>query len=274
MNPDTSHAASASLIPPPSHVGIIMDGNGRWAQARGLPRLAGHEGGVENVRGTIKTAVEMGIQCLTLYAFSTENWNRPPEEVKGLLGLIDASSAARGWRAQSTGRPAPSSRQPGAAGVFHPARRSGGRRPNTLQSKADRQYRFQLWRPGRAGAGGAAGLSPGGSILRTSRKRSSPAIYPPPDSRIRTSSSAPAARCDCPTSCSGNPPMPSSMPRMSSGRISAARLFWRPSRATPPGSGASAGFPAPHPGPRRPDPRNPPALPADDLQVSIHPGLT
>ena len=89
MNPDTAHAAGASPIPPPSHVGIIMDGNGRWAQARGLPRLAGHEAGVENVRGTIKTAVEMGIQHLTLYAFSTENWKRPPEEVNGLLALID-----------------------------------------------------------------------------------------------------------------------------------------------------------------------------------------
>ncbi len=71
------------------HVGIIMDGNGRWALARGLPRAAGHRAGVENVRTVVEAGVEAGIRYLTLYAFSTENWNRPPAEVRGLLGLID-----------------------------------------------------------------------------------------------------------------------------------------------------------------------------------------
>jgi undecaprenyl diphosphate synthase len=73
----------------PHHVGIIMDGNGRWAQARGLPRLAGHRAGVENLRRVLRAAVELGIPVLTVYAFSTENWGRPETEVRGLLAIMD-----------------------------------------------------------------------------------------------------------------------------------------------------------------------------------------
>jgi undecaprenyl diphosphate synthase len=73
----------------PSHVAIIMDGNGRWARARGLPRLAGHRAGVENLRRVIEAAVEFGIHTLTIYAFSTENWARPPDEVRGLLNILE-----------------------------------------------------------------------------------------------------------------------------------------------------------------------------------------
>nr|HID12844.1 isoprenyl transferase [Anaerolineae bacterium] len=73
----------------PRHVGIIMDGNGRWARARGLPRLAGHRAGTENLRRVLRAAVELGIQILTIYAFSTENWGRPEDEVKGLLSILE-----------------------------------------------------------------------------------------------------------------------------------------------------------------------------------------
>jgi undecaprenyl diphosphate synthase len=73
----------------PKHVGIIMDGNGRWAQARGLPRLAGHRAGTENIRNILRAAVELGVQVLTIYAFSTENWGRPRAEVRGLLRLVE-----------------------------------------------------------------------------------------------------------------------------------------------------------------------------------------
>ncbi|MCS7260380.1 MAG: isoprenyl transferase [Anaerolineae bacterium] len=72
----------------PQHVGIIMDGNGRWAQRRGLPRLAGHRAGVENIRRVLRACVELGIKILTIYAFSTENWKRPEEEVQGLLNIF------------------------------------------------------------------------------------------------------------------------------------------------------------------------------------------
>ena len=70
------------------HVAIIMDGNGRWAKARHLPRTVGHQRGVEAVRTLVRAAREMGLEVLTLYAFSTENWNRPEEEVSSLMGLL------------------------------------------------------------------------------------------------------------------------------------------------------------------------------------------
>lgn len=73
----------------PTHVAIIMDGNGRWAQARGLPRLAGHKAGTENLRRIITASVEFGIQYLTIYAFSTENWGRPKDEVQGLMHILE-----------------------------------------------------------------------------------------------------------------------------------------------------------------------------------------
>jgi len=72
----------------PQHVGIIMDGNGRWAQARGLPRSAGHRAGVENMRRVLRSAVRFGIPILTVYAFSTENWSRPESEVRVLLSIL------------------------------------------------------------------------------------------------------------------------------------------------------------------------------------------
>ena len=72
----------------PAHVAIIMDGNGRWAKQRGLPRQAGHRAGVENLRRIIDACVEFGIQILTIYAFSTENWGRPASEVRGLMRIF------------------------------------------------------------------------------------------------------------------------------------------------------------------------------------------
>lgn len=79
-NPDPS--------PGPHHVAIIMDGNGRWAKARGLPRVAGHRRGVDAVRQVIRNATDLGIPVLTLFAFSTENWTRPVTEVSDLMGLL------------------------------------------------------------------------------------------------------------------------------------------------------------------------------------------
>jgi len=73
----------------PLHVAIIMDGNGRWAISRGLPRLAGHRAGTENLRRIIRASVEFDVKYLTIYAFSTENWGRPPEEVRGLMRILE-----------------------------------------------------------------------------------------------------------------------------------------------------------------------------------------
>ncbi|OGR82928.1 MAG: di-trans,poly-cis-decaprenylcistransferase [Elusimicrobia bacterium RIFCSPLOWO2_01_FULL_54_10] len=83
------------MIPPllkgkplPRHIAIIMDGNGRWAKSRGLPRIFGHRAGTQSVREAVKVCGELGIEALTLYAFSTENWARPKAEVSALMGLL------------------------------------------------------------------------------------------------------------------------------------------------------------------------------------------
>src|SRR5438105_15948064 len=92
----TTQTVPAPFVPPetsrvqavPRHVAIIMDGNGRWARRRGLSRKAGHEAGAENIRRVIRRFAEHGVECLTLYAFSTENWGRPRTEVNWLMRLI------------------------------------------------------------------------------------------------------------------------------------------------------------------------------------------
>jgi undecaprenyl diphosphate synthase len=87
---DSRETASVSAAPaqPPVHVAIIMDGNGRWAKARGLPRIAGHRRGADSVRAVIEAATECGVRYLTLFGFSSENWRRPADEVTALMGLL------------------------------------------------------------------------------------------------------------------------------------------------------------------------------------------
>jgi undecaprenyl diphosphate synthase len=80
--------APGSFVRQPRHVAVIMDGNGRWARERSLPRSAGHREGVEAVRRAVRAALELGIDFLTIYSFSAENWSRPAEEVSDLLGLL------------------------------------------------------------------------------------------------------------------------------------------------------------------------------------------
>ena len=87
-DPDRSLALAIDRDRLPGHVAIIMDGNGRWAQRRGLPRIAGHKAGVEPVRMAVETCAQMGIEVLTLYAFSVENWKRPRTEVDTLWRLL------------------------------------------------------------------------------------------------------------------------------------------------------------------------------------------
>ncbi len=86
--PDSKESFNPTIITVPVHVAIIMDGNGRWAKKRGLPRQAGHRAGVENLRRVIDACVEFGIKILTIYAFSTENWGRPESEVRGLMRIF------------------------------------------------------------------------------------------------------------------------------------------------------------------------------------------
>ncbi len=82
-------STSPSVPAPPRHIAIIMDGNGRWAASKGLPRIAGHERGAESVRTVTRECAALGVQFLTVYAFSTENWKRPKTEVDALMGLLE-----------------------------------------------------------------------------------------------------------------------------------------------------------------------------------------
>ena len=92
-----SHSSSTQVIPDqglvPRHIAVIMDGNGRWARSRMLPRIAGHRRGVEAVRETVRACAERGVRFLTLFAFSSENWRRPAEEVALLMQLFQAALA-------------------------------------------------------------------------------------------------------------------------------------------------------------------------------------
>ena len=88
MKAGVAQPAGGSIGSVPRHVAIIMDGNGRWAKARGLPRVAGHREGAEAARRSLRAAGEAGIECLTLYAFSSENWRRPQDEINDLMGLL------------------------------------------------------------------------------------------------------------------------------------------------------------------------------------------
>jgi len=83
-----SIAEGACGLPAPLHVGVIMDGNGRWAAQRGLPRFEGHRRGVEALRRAVRAAADLGVRYLTVYSFSSENWSRPPAEVSELMGLL------------------------------------------------------------------------------------------------------------------------------------------------------------------------------------------
>src|SRR5262245_3586439 len=87
---DPSYALARAIDPSgfPAHIAIIMDGNGRWAKRRHLPRVAGHRAGVDSVRATVETCAQLGLKALTLYAFSMENWKRPRMEVETLWSLL------------------------------------------------------------------------------------------------------------------------------------------------------------------------------------------
>jgi undecaprenyl diphosphate synthase len=87
-NKQATIAESARAIPAPLHVGVIMDGNGRWAAQRGLPRFEGHRRGVEALRRAVRAASDLGVRYLTVYSFSSENWSRPPAEISELMGLL------------------------------------------------------------------------------------------------------------------------------------------------------------------------------------------
>lgn len=102
-NPYPSGADGSSVSPLPVHVALIMDGNGRWATSRGLPRSEGHRAGTENVRMVVKAFAKSGVKHLTLFAFSTENWERPDDEVSSLMRLLGEVIKAEAMRLHKEG---------------------------------------------------------------------------------------------------------------------------------------------------------------------------
>ena len=152
------------MIAPGLHVAIIMDGNGRWAARRGLPRPAGHRAGVRSVRQVVEAAPGLGVGTLTLYAFSSDNWRRPPEEVGQLMGLLqhylEAESrrcVANGVRISALGRRDRLPEAVAAAIAAIEASTAGGRRLH-LRIAVDYSSRDAIL--------GAARLGPGESLER------------------------------------------------------------------------------------------------------------
>jgi undecaprenyl diphosphate synthase len=204
-----------SQLPPPEHVAIIMDGNSRWARERLLPRVMGHKAGIEAIRRVAEAADKRGIRVLTLYAFSTENWSRPRDEVEALMNLFSETIrrevdelAERGIELRFSGRlqdlSAPLQEQMRQANertrvsgraILNIAINYGGRQEiiDAIHELAREGANLAAWRVTCTLAG----------------------------SPTRTWSSGRPARCDSATSCSGRRPTPSFTAPRRCGRISA-----------------------------------------------------
>ena len=181
----------------PTHVAVVMDGNGRWAQQRGLKRTEGHAAGEEALFDTVDGALDIGLQWLTVYAFSTENWRRPLDEVRFLMNFNERLLRRAARRSQRAGR---------AGAVHRPARRAGAR-PGAPPHRGDRgadrgqppahaHVRVQLRRSGRDRRRGAARSrrkSPTGRLdpekidERTIARHLYAPDMPDPDLLVRTS---------------------------------------------------------------------------------------
>ena len=194
----------------PRHVAIIMDGNRRWARERGLPEAQGHAAGVEAVRPIVEHAVRRGVEVLTIYAFSRENWARASNEVETLIGLLEATIrdqtprlVEEGVRVRMLGRTDELPPLTRASIEEALAATEGGERM-ILNVAFNYSSRAEIVDAVRALHRGPA------APRTTSTRRTSPRISTRPASRSRTSSSAPAATSGSATSCSGRPPMRSS----------------------------------------------------------------
>ena len=192
---------------PPAHVAIIMDGNGRWAKARGLPRIAGHRRGAEAVRRTVVAATELGIRYLTLFGFSSENWKRPLDEVHDLMGLLRHYLRGEIAELHQQGRAVPRHRRPHAAAGRHRHAdrqcRGADPRQSPAQPRRSRCPMAGATRSRRRRAASPRRSPPAASPPRRSTRRASDAICSPPAFPIPISSSAPAASSGSAISCCG-----------------------------------------------------------------------
>jgi undecaprenyl diphosphate synthase len=179
----------------PQHIAIIMDGNGRWARERGKPRIAGHEAGSSAVRAVTEECVALGVKYLTVYAFSTENWRRPAEEVNALFGLLEEFLAQElptlmqnNVRLETIGRTSelPESSQ---AALRHAMEQTAGNAAITLVLALNYSARAEIEDMVRGIATDAAEgrLRPAEIDQQTIAKRLYTGAYPDPDLLIRTS---------------------------------------------------------------------------------------
>ena len=218
----------------PRHIAIIMDGNGRWAKRRGLPRTAGHAAGAETFRTIATYCKDIGLEYLTVYAFSTENWKRPAEEVSAIMGLL------RKYLLEAIGRMEKDRVKMRFFGDLSPLNEELRTLCRETEAISDRYEgcqvniclnyggRDELLRAARAFAGDcAAGRGDPTICLR----RNFHGICFPPACRTQTLSSGPAASCAFPIFCCGSRPTRSSILPTCSGRTSAKTSCtkrWRP----------------------------------------------
>ena len=230
----TPKMEAVQALPPdtlPRHVAIIMDGNGRWAQKRGLPRSAGHAAGVEALRDIIRASDDWGIQCLTIYAFSTENWARSKEEVNALMGLLlkyfaseidelDAKNVKILILGDVNGLPVP--QKEAVCNAMERTKDNTGLRLNIALNYGGRAELVRaaqnLARKVQAGE-----LFPDDIDADAFADQLDTAGQPDVDLLIRT-----AANIDCPTSCLGSPPMRKWFSTASTGRTSTGQVTCAP----------------------------------------------
>ena len=194
----------------PRHIAIIMDGNGRWAKQRLMPRVGGHQRGVETVREMVKACSQLGVEYLTLFAFSSENWRRPAEEVSFLMQLFLKMLEREVGKLHREQHPPESHRRPQPFWQRRsPSCIERAEQAHREQYQADADHRRQLRRPLGHHAGDACAESESHpERAARSAKKSSHAIFPCTTRRSRICSSAPAANSASATSCCGNWPTP------------------------------------------------------------------
>ena len=183
-SPEEALARQVNFERLPRHVAIIMDGNGRWAAQRHLPRVEGHRAGIESVRDVVETSARLGIEVLTLYAFSVENWKRPATEVSTLMMLLKRYLRLELEHAAQEQHPVPRDRPRGRARPGRPARARRGRGEDRDEHRHAVQHRAELRRPRRDRRGGAAAARGRRRSRASSTSSASPVFSTPPASPI------------------------------------------------------------------------------------------
>ena len=221
----------------PRHIAVIMDGNGRWAKRRGLPRTAGHKVGAEVFRKIATYCKELGVEYLTVYAFSTENWKRPADEVNTIMGLLKQYMLEA---IDSMERDQIRLRFLGDLSALSPELQELARRTNEISSHIQGFQANVCLNYGMSCCGRPGTLPPtvwrAAAARRSWTRSDSPATCLRTVSRIRSLSSAPAERSGCRAFCCGSAPIRSCISAIPCGRTSGRRiwtgLLWRISSVT------------------------------------------